>query len=142
MMVSGSKTFFVGLVGLVAIAGPACSSTSTQGCAAPLDQFSCAATFELQVRGGGCNALAGTCGAYKLWRTAANYIGDECIYDTTGEHLVSADQCEDVQGLCEMTSSCIYGGQAIEPVGLCDFSQVVPTCSSPDGGPDGAGASD
>jgi hypothetical protein len=97
------------------------------------------ATFDEQVQSGlsmspsNC-ALAGSCGAHLVWRTAPNLGSLTCVYDQSGQKLLSAASCTDVPLSCGDNSFCMTGGQSLNVDNDCDVSALPRTCPSGDGG--------
>src|SRR5947209_6095575 len=103
------------LLAVLTVAG----CTSSNECTAPLAQVGCAATFDQQTTTllAGQTVTcgnAGACGAYRVWRSGPNLSNLTCVYDGSGQNLLSAKACTDVQSYCGQTSFCLNGGQQID----------------------------
>ncbi len=126
-----------GMAVLLGIGGiPACSNDD---CRAPVDQLGCKATFDQQVQWALSISpsecpLAGPCGAHLVWRTVPNYGTLTCVYDESGEQLLSAKNCTDVPLACNPNSFCMTGGQSLNVENDCNLSALPRTCASADGG--------
>jgi len=88
----------------------------------------------------GACAFAGPCGAYQVWQLTHAYFDLTCIYDSSGQDLVSATACSDTQDYCDSTSFCQTGGQDVDVAKTCQVSALPQTCFSPT--PDGGQGSD
>jgi len=128
------------IVALVLAVNAGCTKDT---CSVPLAQVGCAATLEQQTRlapfGGrgptGC-ANAGPCGAYRIWQSAPNLSSVTCVYDSTGERLLSATTCTDVDAFCNDTSNCASGGLEINVSATCDVAKLPMACPTTDAGTD------
>jgi hypothetical protein len=122
------------LLGIAGVMG-----CSNDDCRVPVDQLGCKATFDQQVQWGlsispsDC-PLAGPCGAHLVWRTAPGLGSLTCVYDQSGQQLLSARNCTDVPLSCGDNSLCMTGGQSINVENDCDVSALPRTCASGDGG--------
>lgn len=123
---------------LLGIGGVVGCSSSNGNCHMPLDQSSCKPTFDQQVAWGlsilpsDC-PLAGPCGAHLVWRTAPATDGATlCIYDDSGQQLLSAKSCSDVPLVCG--DFCTTAGQSLDVEQECNTSALPRTCASGDGG--------
>jgi hypothetical protein len=122
------------LLGIGGVLG--CSSSKS--CDVPLDQSGCKPTFDQQVAWGlsisssDC-PLGGPCGAHLVWRTPPSSSGAGiCIYDDSGQQLLSAKSCADVPLACG--DFCGTAGPSIDIDKDCDTRALPPTCASGDGG--------
>jgi hypothetical protein len=126
-------------VTLVVALDAGCSKDS---CTVPLAESGCAATFDMQVQLGvdistpGFCATAGPCGPYRIWESPANFTTLTCVYDTSGQRLVSSTICTDVNTYCDGKNLCISGGQQINALTVCDVAKIPSTCPPTDGGSD------
>jgi hypothetical protein len=78
-------------------------------------------------------ATAGPCGPHLAFRTPQPGLGGVvCVYDDSGQHLLSATSCSDVPLACG--DFCMTGGQSIDPSKECDLSTLPPICANPDAG--------
>jgi hypothetical protein len=128
---------------LAAGAAVGCSTNMAAGTTCPtvLAQVGCAATFDLQASqggtcGGACYGLGGTCGPYVVWQTAPGTSGLSCVYDGTGQTLLAATACSDVESYCAGTQFCASGGANIDPSTACDLRTLPNACPCTDGGAD------
>jgi hypothetical protein len=102
-----------------------------------LDQVPCKPTFEQQIAYGLAISpsecpLAGPCGAHLVWRTAPGLGSLTCVYDDSGQQLLSAANCTDVQLTCG--DYCMRAGQSLHIENDCDPRALPSTCPSVDGG--------
>ena len=124
---------------LVLVAGAAAALLApgcARECGVPLSTISCAPTFDEQAGVtvlGEC-ATAGACGNFRIWRAAPASPPLTCVYDSTGQHLVSATECSDVPTFCDRTAFCVSGGQAINVDGVCNAAALPQICAVGDGG--------
>jgi hypothetical protein len=112
------------------------SCSNEDSCRKDLAQIGCAATLAQQARIGacpGCCGLAGPCGTYRVWQSEPNYFSLTCIYDSSGEHLLSAKSCGDTP-ICEGTQFCESAGQSVDLTSSCDQKDLPRICSATDGG--------
>ena len=128
------RTSAAGAALLAVLTGVGCSSSNE--CTAPLAQLGCAATFDQQtttlLAGPAVTCgNAGACGAYRVWRSAPNLSGLTCVYDGSGQNLLSAATCTDVQAYCGQTSFCLNGGQQIDVDKMCNVGMLQETCVGP-----------
>src|SRR5215510_2773780 len=105
-------------------------------CRAPLDQVGCKPTFDQQVEWAlaaipDC-PLAGPCGPHLVWRTALGLGALVCVYDNSGQQLLSAARCSDVP--LARGGNCMRGGQSFDLAKDCDTLALPRTCASGDGG--------
>jgi hypothetical protein len=112
-------------------------------CSVPLQGNGCATTFDLQVRTGsmfpaspGSCASAGVCGTHRVWRSPPNLGSVTCVYDSSGQTLISLTQCTDYNAFCDNKEVCISGGQRIDPASSCDVGQLPMACPSADASAD------
>jgi hypothetical protein len=124
---------FVGIAGAVG-----CSSNATERCHVPLEQIGCKPTLDQQVAWGlafrapQC-PTSGPCGAHLVWRSPQPSLGGlVCVYDNSGQQLLSGTSCSDVPLACG--DFCMTGGQSIDPSTECDLSTLPPTCMDADAG--------
>jgi len=82
---------------------------------------------------GSC-ASVGTCGPYKVFLPGPNYVATTCVYDGSGQHLISATTCSDIAEFCDNTSSCVSAGSGVDVSKTCDVSALPKTCSALTGG--------
>ena len=115
-----------------------CSSNATERCHAPLEQIGCKPTIDQQVAWGMAFQAphcptSGACGAHLVWRSPQPGLGGlVCVYDNSGQQLLSGTSCSDVPLACG--DFCMTGGQSIDPSKECDLSTLPPTCANPDAG--------
>jgi hypothetical protein len=108
-------------------------------CLAPAVKTYCAATFDEQAQRELSDnpfdcPYGGPCGpSYRVWRTAPNLGSLTCIYDQSGQHLLSAVSCSDTNQFCGNSSFCETGGQVIDPDKECDTSALPRTCGGASG---------
>jgi len=132
-----SKVLWRALVALVGIAGAVGCSSTAERCRAPLDQLGCKPTFDEQVaftkafQAPHC-PTGGPCGAHVVFLTPPSTGGVICVYDDSGQQLLSATSCSDIPLACG--DFCMTGGQSIDPSKECDLSTLPPTCANPDAG--------
>jgi hypothetical protein len=108
-----------------------CSGNS---CRVPLAAGGCAATFDLQVATSifpGVCGVAGPCGGFRVWTTTPGYVSQTCVYDGSGEHLLSARGCSDTP-ICESDQFCQSAGQDINVAKACDLSTLAMACPTTD----------
>ena len=127
----GALTVLVGIGGM-----PGCSNDN---CRVPVDQVGCKATFDEHVQyglsiGPSACAFAGPCGVHLVWQSTPNLGSLTCIYNESGQHLMSATSCSDVTLACG--ANCIRGGQSINVQNECNVSALPRTCASGDAGQD------
>lgn len=125
-------------VGAVLLAIATLSGCSSDDCRVPVDQLGCAPTFDQQVQRGQSVSLsdcplAGPCGAHRVWWFGPGTGSDTCVYDGSGQQLLSAATCTDVMLRCG--SFCMTGGQSIDVAAECDVTKLPPACANSDGGP-------
>jgi len=114
-----------------------CSSANEDGCRVPLTELQCKPTFDQQVEWGltlnrSFCPTAGPCGAYRVWIYVA-IGGQSCIYDASGQTLLSGADCSDVPLACghDNNTFCMTGGQSINLSMQCDTSTLPSTCPPP-----------
>jgi hypothetical protein len=130
-----SRKMLVASVMTLLAATTGCSGNS---CRVPLTASGCAATFDLQVANSifpGLCGVAGPCGAFRVWVTPPNYFSQTCVYDSSGEHLLSARGCSDTP-ICESNQFCQSAGQDINVANLCDLATLAMACPNTDAGAD------
>jgi hypothetical protein len=137
-MTGGSRARVLAVAALVAIAGGAALACS-HDCVLPLASSGCAATFDGQVQAS-MSAFSnfdcprsGACGTYQVWMTPAGTGTLVCVYDASGQRLVSATTCTDVNSYCDGTQYCLSGGAAVDLGKSCDvFSLPEQACATRD----------
>jgi hypothetical protein len=117
-------------------------SGSDSRCLASPGDVGCAANYGGQIANEpGCNDIggnqAGTCGPYLVWMSGGGFGSLTCVYDQSGDHLLSGTVCTDYPAYCDHTASCASIGQAIDPAASCDVRALPASCPS-DAGADGA----
>jgi hypothetical protein len=118
------------------------ASCRKDSCTVPLAESGCAATLDLQIQIGFPNlpngdcARAGPCGLYRIWTSPPNFTGLTCVYDTSGQRLVSSTACSDVNDFCDRKSFCVSGGLQVNASAVCDLDKLPSACPPTDAGTD------
>jgi len=111
-------------------------------CTRPLTESGCAATLDLQVQLGygrpipGSCAIAGPCGPYRIWQSPTNLDSLICVYDASGQRLVSSTACTDTNSYCDRKEFCISGGLQVNVSAVCDVANLPSVCPPIDAGTD------
>jgi hypothetical protein len=113
---------------------PGCSGET---CKISLAKSGCATTLDLQVQNPpipGLCGLVGSCGAYRVWQSEPNYFSLVCVYDGSGQNLLSGTTCGDTP-ICGGNQFCEFAGQNID-VSIC-ASALPRLCPTADAGTNG-----
>ena len=109
----------------------------------PLAESGCAATLDLQIKVGAlgkripgfCDG-AGPCGPYRVWQSAPNLGSLTCVYDSSGQRLISSTSCTDFNAYCDGKDNCFSGGLGINVFTVCDVAKLPTVCPPTDAGSD------